>query len=327
MNIEKWLNQQKQYWLELDEIVFKISKNQFKDLANDKIRRFSPLYMVTAQDLARARAIGISANVENYLNNLVIKSHNQIYSGKPQHKINILNYLWFDYPKLFVGYARYINIAFLIFCCGFGFGYINIQTNNDFANAYIVQGKPILPSEVKQLINEHKMWTQSIQGFESYSSAFIATNNIRVSILLYILGLSFGIGTAWILWLNGLSIGVVIGYCAKHDMLLNILSFIASHGIFELLAFYIAGAAGLSLGYALINPGQYKRIDSLKLVAIDSVKIFCGVIPLLICAGIIEGFISPQSRIENSVKYIISLTTLALFLLFIFIPRNKQSVG
>ncbi len=130
MNIEKWLNQQKQYWLELDEIVFKISKNQFKDLANDKIRRFSPLYMVTAQDLARARAIGISANVENYLNNLVIKSHNQIYSGKPQHKINILNYLWFDYPKLFVGYARYINIAFLIFCCGHGFWLYRHYLNN-----------------------------------------------------------------------------------------------------------------------------------------------------------------------------------------------------
>ena len=326
MNIDKWLKQKSKYWLELEGILKKVKQNKFSQLTTNDLRRLNSLYLATAQDLAFGRSIGISKNSENYLNNLVIQAHNQIYSAKTNGDLSLWQYIWYEYPKVFQRFLGYILVAFVFFCAGLSFAVYEVENKSDFVNAYTAPGNPILPESIKKLINQHKMWTDSIQGFESYSSAFIATNNIRVSILLYILGIFLGIGTVVILWLNGLSIGVVLAYGYKHGMLAKILSFIAGHGVFELMAFFIAGGAGLSLGWAIINPGQYSRLDSLRLIAYDSVKVFCGVIPLLIWAGIIEGFISPQVKISETIKFATSIFTFVIFMLYLLFPRKSSFV-
>jgi uncharacterized membrane protein SpoIIM required for sporulation len=94
--------------------------------------------------------------------------------------------------------------------------------------------------------------------------------------------------------MNGLTIGAVMGLAAHYDMGQALLGFIIGHGVIELSVVFIAGGAGLQLGWALLNPGPYTRRDSLALAARRAVTLAVVSIPLLIMAGLIEGFISPS---------------------------------
>src|SRR5204862_4299432 len=70
--------------------------------------------------------------------------------------------------------------------------------------------------------------------------------------------------------------------------------FVVSHGVIELSCIFIAGGAGLLIGTALLMPGDLSRGDALKSRGMEAVRLIVGCVPLLVVAGIIEGFISPQ---------------------------------
>src|SRR5437879_5549422 len=74
----------------------------------------------------------------------------------------------------------------------------------------------------------------------------------------------------------------------------DLLTVVVGHGVIELTCIFIAGGAGLLIGTALLMPGNLSRADALKSRGMDAVRLVIGCIPLLVVAGIIEGFISPQ---------------------------------
>jgi uncharacterized membrane protein SpoIIM required for sporulation len=174
------------------------------------------------------------------------------------------------------------------------------------------------------MIENKKMWTDSVQGYSQSASSMIATNNIRVCILSFVLGITYGFGTVFILFNNGLHIGTVLGLCKVYGMLDKPLAFIAGHGVLELTAIFISGGAGLLLGRALLFPGRYRRLDAFRMVARDAAGLFGGCVPLLLVAGLIEGFISPRTDISAETKFAVSLATLVLLMLYLFAPRNSR---
>jgi uncharacterized membrane protein SpoIIM required for sporulation len=69
---------------------------------------------------------------------------------------------------------------------------------------------------------------------------------------------------------------------------------IAPHGFIELTSIQIAGAAGLQLAQAIIAPGRMRRIDAIKIAGRRAGVLMIGVAGLLVIAGTIEGFVTPQ---------------------------------
>ena len=111
----------------------------------------------------------------------------------------------------------------------------------------------------------------------------------------FALGAVFGLGTLYVLAFNGASFGAIIALTYRagfgNDLLLG---FVISHGVIELTCIFIAGGAGLLIGTALLMPGNLSRADALKSRGMEAVRLIIGCVPLLVVAGIIEGFISPQ---------------------------------
>ncbi len=126
-------------------------------------------------------------------------------------------------------------------------------------------------------------------------SSQIFTNNIRVTFYAFALGAIFGLGTLYVIAFNGAMFGAIIALTYRagfgNDLLLG---FVISHGVIELSCIFIAGGAGLLIGTALLMPGDLSRADALKSRGLEAVRLIVGCIPLLVVAGIIEGFISPQ---------------------------------
>jgi uncharacterized membrane protein SpoIIM required for sporulation len=117
-----------------------------------------------------------------------------------------------------------------------------------------------------------------------------------------------GIGTCYVLISNGLTIGAVTGYIIAAGYWENFLSFVVTHGSFELTAIAVSGAAGLMLGDAVIHRRNRTLFDSLKVRGLDAIKIAVGAGAMLVVAAGLEGYWSP-SAISSSVKFTVGLTS------------------
>lgn len=151
-----------------------------------------------------------------------------------------------------------------------------------------------VPPEFRGVLNPGLAGTDSAMtiGEQAEFSAFLLTHNIQVSFGAFALGFLFGIGTIYILVTNGVMLGAIGGLligAGDGDFFVEL---VAAHGVLELSGIVVAGAAGLGMGWALVDPGERSRREALVAEARDAVLIVAGTIPVFIVAGIIEGFVS-----------------------------------
>src|SRR5262249_42532228 len=112
---------------------------------------------------------------------------------------------------------------------------------------------------MRAAITAKRLWTESLTRTAPAASSGIAVNNLKVSLLAWGLGLPFGIGSVWLLVLNGVMLGAIAAACLRAGMLWPLMEFIAAHGSLELPAIWISGGAGLLMAQALLVPGRYSR--------------------------------------------------------------------
>ena len=120
----------------------------------------------------------------------------------------------------------------------------------------------------------------------------IITNNVRVAIACFAGGIFLGVGSLVLLGFNGLMIGATAGHFANQGLLSYLLEFVVGHGLLELFAIWVAGAAGFLLGRSVVSPGDLSRSDALVLSGRTAVRMVGGAAVLLVVAGLIEGFVS-----------------------------------
>src|SRR6185503_3196483 len=170
-------------------------------------------------------------------------------------------------------------------------------------------------------------WWERINRENQVESAGIFTNNIRVTFYAFALGAMLGLGTLYVMALNGAMFGSIIALTYKAGYGNDLITFVAGHGVIELTCIFIAGGAGLLIGTALVIPRDLTRADALKSRGMEAVRLIVGCIPLLVIAGIIEGFISP-APINPMIKFTIAgVTGIALYSYLFLAGRETQSEG
>jgi uncharacterized membrane protein SpoIIM required for sporulation len=168
-----------------------------------------------------------------------------------------------------------------------------------------------------ETIRHHQMWTQSIVGMKPQESSRIMTNNLTVTFLTFAAGITAGLGTMWLIFFNGLLMGVIATACQQAHMSRDLWSFVCPHGSLELPAIFIAGGAGLRLASGVLFPGLYRRRDSIALAGREAVRLVAGIIPMLVIAGAIEGFFSPSGA-PAGLKFAVGAALFALLLVWLF---------
>ena len=322
MNVERWLKTRRLSWQKLEDLLKVVDGRGLKGLERDQLQELGRLYRATSADLSRARAMKLSGDVQMYLNNLVVRAHNQVYQSKRNRLSDIWRFFAHGFPELVQENILYVVAAFIVFIVPALGCYREAILDPHFGQMEMIPGKALVSDELWHTIEKHQMWTDSAQDYSPAVASFIATNNIKVAIMAFVFGITFGIGTVVVLIFNGMDIGTVFGVCQDYGMAGRLATFVAGHGVIELTAIFISGGAGLLVGKALLFPGQYKRIDSLKLSVKPAFKLFAGCVLLLLIAGSIEGFISPRTDIAPEVKYSVSLATAICLMTYLFFPRK-----
>ena len=123
-------------------------------------------------------------------------------------------------------------------------------------------------------------------------STFVLVNNIRVALMAFVAGITWGVGTALLVGYNGLLLGGLTGLAAQAGNLALLGEATLAHGLLELSCIVVAGGAGLSLGRALLRPDHLTRREAMAAEARRSLLIAAGTAPWLVVAGLVEGYAS-----------------------------------
>ena len=267
------------------------------------------MYRQTAADLSTAREHPASARLAAYLNQLLASAHNVIYTSRPARVSAVAAFFTDGVPHVFRQTWRYTAAATALFTIGAASGLALIAADPGFERF-------ILGGEMIDTIERREMWTHSIVSVKPLASSAIMTNNLSVAFAAFATGILAGLGTIYMMVFNGLMIGVVAAACHRTGMSVPLWSFVAPHGALELPAIFIAGGAGLLLARGVVAPGTLSRRDSIVEAGGAAVRLLLGVVPLLIVAGVIEGFVSP-TPIPASLKFATGAAMLVLLILYL----------
>jgi uncharacterized membrane protein SpoIIM required for sporulation len=303
----------------MNELLVRSDKNGIRTLSHQELQELALLYRQTASDLATVREDPSARNLAQDLNQLLGRAHNRIYMGGHARASGILTFYRDVFPQVFRQTLPYTVAACLIFIAMAAVGWMMSLLQPGFQRYF-------LGTEMLETIEQHKMWTHSIVSIKPLASSAIVTNNLTVSFTTFAFGVTAGIGTAWMLAFNGLLFGVVSAACWQAGMANQLFSFVAPHGVLELPAIFIAGGAGLLMAKGLLFPGTLPRRASLVKEGALAVRLALGIVPLLIVAGAIEGFISPTD-LPAPLKYLLASVMFALLILYVArkAPRATQA--
>ena len=317
--MSRFINERKNNWRRLEELLAQLRGTSLRGLPRAEVREFGELYRRAASDLAIARAETRDPQLLNYLNSLVIRAHGKIYRAENQGANVVWQFFARDFPQTFRRTWRYTFLAFVVFTF---FGVISFALCYNDLNFADELGL----ADLRFLVQSNEKWWLSLNEANQIGSSAILTNNILVALRAFALGAFFGVGTLYVLIFNGLHIGGVLGVCYKINPAFGneLVSFMIGHGVIELSCIFIAGGAGMLIGYALINPGNYTRAQALKRNGLQAVRLAVGCAFLLIIAGVIEGFLSP-SNLPAYVKFATGiLTGIAMFSYLILVGREEN---
>lgn len=291
MNINEFVRERKEDWQRLESLSRKLGAMNAGGLSPDEVWELSRLYTGAVADLALLKSADAAmeprSEVLQYLNGLVIAVHGRIYRRKPFAWSAVLEFLIRDVPRAVRSSFPYIGTAFGIFFFFGVVGFILSLRDPTFIELF-------LPDRIIQTVEKGEVWFEGLYGVAPAASTHLMQHNISVVFLSVALGITFGIGTAYLMALNGLLIGTVAALCFIHGLSLEFWSFVIPHGSLELSAIWLSGGAGLMIGYALIDPGQYSRAHYLAVQGRRAAKTALAAVPLLVGAGIIEAFFSPS---------------------------------
>jgi uncharacterized membrane protein SpoIIM required for sporulation len=313
----QWLAKRKKHWERLEALVSQTAKDGYKSLTRQELRELAFLYRQTAADLSTAREDASSQQIARYLNQLLGRAHNIIYSGRKSRASHLLRFFSEEYPRVFRQNAGYVYAAFAMFLIGAVLGAVLTLIRPQFMHEFLGPG-------MVATIERREMWTHSVVSIKPIASSEIMTNNMTVSFTTFALGITAGLGTIYMEVFNGLMLGIISMACAMAGMGGQLWTFVVAHGALELPAIFIAGGAGLRIATALLFPGPYSRKDSLLTGGAQAVRLMVGTIPMLIVAGIVEGFISP-SAIAAPVKFALGGSLFFLLVLYLSSGRRQPA--
>lgn len=316
----RWLEKRKPHWSKLESLLNQSDRGGLKSLSRSDLQELSLLYRQTAADLAAIREDRASVHFARYVNQLLVRAHNTIYSGDRASPMRALSFFWDTYPAAFRRNLRHCELATLIFAIAGLVGAVLTYQNPDFK-------VKVLGPQMVETIDKHQMWTHSIVGIKPLASSAIMTNNMSVGFTTFALGITAGLGTIYMMTFNGLLIGVIGMACWLSGMSLQLWSFVAPHGVLELPAIFIAGGAGLRIAQGLLFPGVLTRRDSLARAGSEAVQLLLGTIPILIVAGLIEAFVSPTG-LAIPLKFCVAGAMFVLLCVYLLgMARKKVTTG
>ena len=317
MTLEDFTHDRGSAWSELDELVGSAGRKPEK-LGAARVRRLGELYRSAAADLALARRRFPGDPVTLRLEQRVGRARQLVYDA-PTRRESAKEWITHGYWRSVRALWRELLVAAVLTFGTAGLTGVWADHNPGAAGGLV----PGAYQSVTQP-RPHGADLRLPASERSALSTEIFTNNIRVTLLAFAAGITAGIGTGLLLLFNGLQLGVIGGLAIGSGNGRIFFELVTAHGLLELSCIVVAAAAGMRMGWALIEPGRRTRAQALGAEARNSIKVVLGTAPWLVLAGLIEGFLTPAGLGLPAVLAIGITAASAFWLLVLVLGRATR---
>jgi uncharacterized membrane protein SpoIIM required for sporulation len=280
LNLDRFLSERGESWQELEALVRR-ARRRPERLGSEGVLRLGSLYRAAAADLALARRSFPADPVVGRLEQLVGRARSLVYEA-PTRRGSVARFFARDYWQLVAERPLALLVAALLL-----FAPAVLSASWALRNPGAAIG--LVPEEFRPVTESERPWRDLTPGEQADFTTNVFTNNIRVTLAAFAGGVTFGLLTAAILVFNGVLLGAVGGLMIGAGNGEGFLELVTAHGILELTCIVVGGAAGLRLGWAIVDPGTLTRAQSAGREARRTVALAVGTAPWLVLAGIVEG--------------------------------------
>lgn len=342
MNKQQFIRRRRPVWRAFEKRVERLRGISLNRMTAKEISEFSRLMRKLANDLATIRSRDWGQSLVDYLNGVLARGHNAFYSAPPGRLNSVTQFLAVGFPRLLRANLGYFLVAAALFFLPGAIAWTVIQNDPSLATR-------ILPPQQLEMYDAMYGPTAKEDADAEDSSAedsptsawsdedadqfgeeraamagFYVQHNVGIALQCFARGVLLGIGTIYTLLFNGIVIGAVGGYVLSLGHTEKFVSFIISHGSFELTAIAVAGGAGLMLGDALLHPGNRTRGEALLERSTQAVQIAAGAAVMLMIAALIEAFWSP-APIPAIYKYIVGTLLWLVVYAYLFLAGRNHA--
>jgi uncharacterized membrane protein SpoIIM required for sporulation len=281
MNLEAFQRERGPEWRTLEDLL------ESKRLGPEDLLELGRLYRASVADLALARHRFAGEELLERLERLVLRARHIVY-GERLRRGSLRAFAGHGYWRLLREHRATLAVALLAM---FAPALLSAAWAVHDPGAAI----GLVPAAYRGAADPHVRHLPTGAASQAGLASSIFTNNIGVTFLVFAGGLALGAGTLLVLAYNGLLLGTLAGLTIQAGTFSVFVRYVAPHGLLELSCISVAGAAGLGLGRALIDPGLLPRGESLRREARRAVLLVLGTAPWLVLAGLTEGFVTPRA--------------------------------
>jgi uncharacterized membrane protein SpoIIM required for sporulation len=292
MRVAERLIQRGASWRELDLVIRRISNGGRRGGTFNEVLRLGELYRSACTDLMLAEDHDLPRETVAYLHSLVGRAHNVVYRAAGFHFRDLGRALFETAPRQLRSDPA-LRIAALVFWGPFLMSALLAAGQVDFARHVV--GDAFLEQLNHMYSEPIGARGDGLQRSDTMMAGFYIQHNTSIGLRCFAWGILFGIGSLYQLVCNSIVLGTAFGYMAAKPYSANFFTFVTAHSSFELTAIVVAGAAGLRLGWGLIDTQGQSRLASLRREAINSLPALGTSVVLFVLAAFIEGYVSASS--------------------------------
>jgi uncharacterized membrane protein SpoIIM required for sporulation len=289
MTQRRFVQQREAVWQEIEALLARAGRRGIRSLSPREVERFGELYRALGSDLAYAQG-RYEAQLVEYLNRTMARAHAYVYapialSGWSR----VRDFYAFGFPREVRRSLLPVLLCTALTLASAVMSYVVVRTHP--VDAYALLPEQAIPPQIRRSLHDSNF--KIAETDSPVVSAAIIFNNVRVAIIAFAGAATLGALTLYIIVQNGLMIGGLGALFTGAGFGADFWATIAPHGIIELTAIQIAGAAGLLIAAGALVPGRLRRRDAIVVNSRRAAVLFGGVVSMLLVAGTIEGFISP----------------------------------
>lgn len=277
MKETQFIDQNRQKWSDFEEALAEAHKSP------DKLH---DIYIQVTDDLSHAQTFYPTRSVRAYLNGLAQAVFGLIYKQKKSPLSKLRLFFTDELPQVVYESRWSFFWATAFFILAFVIGFVSSMMDESFLK--IILGDQYLNMTVENIKKGDPMAVYKSSGRFDMTFGIMA-NNIRVTMIYFLLGIFAGIGSVAMMMYNGIMLGAFLQFFSRYNLLGEANLTVWMHGTFEISAIIIGTAAGITMGRGLLFPDTYTRLQAFQMTARRGVKIMVGVVSLLVVAALIEG--------------------------------------
>ena len=314
-------------WRELEALVERVEHSGPGRLGAEEAMRLPVLYRAAVSSLSVARAISLDRSLIDYLDALASRAYLCVYGPSESTGRPLLAFFHRDFPRAVRSLRWSLLLAAALMLAGTLTGYLMTQRDPGRFAAFVpeamAQGRgPFASTEDLRavLYGGEESGDEELVAF----SSFLFQNNARIGLMCFAFGVLFGVPVVYFMFSTGLMLGAFAAVYARHGLGVEFWGWILPHGVTELGAAVLCGAAGLALGHAVLAPGERTHLASVVRRSREVGLVALGCVLLFLVAGLIEGIFRQRVH-DEMVRYAVAAGTLLLWALY-FLRAGRGGV-